>query len=99
MKGFAVMFTPEAESDALESYSWYENQRKGLGEVFKISLNLKIESLSNNPEASSYIHKNIRSSKLKKFPFSIIYRISNSQLQILAIFHHSRNPTEWKKRI
>ena len=99
MKIYAMVFTPEAELEALKAYFWYENQKAGLGEDFKKCLDLKIESLKQNPEASSYILKNVRSSKIKKFPYNLIYRISDSQIQIIAIFHHSRNPKEWRKRI
>ena len=99
MSNFSVAFTPEAETEALRAYFWYENQRLGLGEDFKIFLDLKIESLKKNPKAASYIYKNIQSSKIKRFPYNIIYRIDNYQIQIIAIFHYSRNPKEWRKRV
>lgn len=99
MAKYSVAFTPEAETEALRAYFWYENQRDGLGEDFKICLDSKIDSLMKNPTASSYIYKNIRTSKIKRFPFNIIYRVFNFQIQIIAVFHHSRNPKEWRKRI
>lgn len=96
---FSVAFTPEAEMEALEGYFWYENQRIGLGEEFKLCLDVKIELLMKNPKTSSYIYKDIRASKIKRFPYNLLYRIANSQIQIVAVFHHSRNSKEWRKRI
>jgi toxin ParE1/3/4 len=99
MNSFSVAFTPEAETETLLAYFWYENQKAGLGEDFKKCLDLKIESLKNNPKTSSYIYKNIRSSKISRFPYNILYREIKSQIQVIAVFHHSRNPKQWQKRI
>ncbi len=96
---YTVAFTPEAELEALKAYFWYEIQKPGLGENFKQCLDSKIESLKQNPEVFSYVLKNFRSSKIKRFPYNLIYRISGTQIQIIAIFHHSKNPKEWRKRI
>lgn len=86
MANFSIAFAPEAETEALRAYFWYENQRPGLGENFKICLDSGIESLIKNPKTSSYIYKDIRALKVRRFPYNIIYRIFNSQIQIVAIF-------------
>ncbi len=99
MANFSIAFTPEAEIEALQAYFWYEIQKAALGEDFKICIDLKIESLKKNPKTSGYIYKNIRASKIKRFPYNLIYRVFNSQIQVIAIFHQSRNPKEWRKRI
>ena len=99
MAQFLVAFTPEAENEALHAFFWYENQRVGLGEDFKLCLDSKVESLMKSPTSSSYIYKNIRASKIKRFPYNLIYRVFHSQIQIIGVFHHSRNPKEWRKRI
>lgn len=99
MISLPVEFTFAAEVEALRAFFWYEAIKKGLGEDFKASLDLKIESLHQNPQAYSFIYKDIRSAKIKTFPYNLIYRVSESKIQIIAIFHHSRNPREWKKRI
>lgn len=88
-----------ADIEILQAYFWYENQKKGLGEKFKTSLNSKIKFIKKNPTQYSYIYKNLRSSKITKFPFNIIYKVSGTQIQIIAIFHHSRNPRQWKRRV
>ncbi len=99
MELYAIVFTPEAEIEALQAYFWYEKHKVGLGKDFKKCLDLKIESLKQNPKTSSFIFKNICSSKITRFPYNLIFRISDSQIQIIAIFHHSRNPKEWRKRL
>lgn len=95
----SVLFSPEAESESIKAYSWYKEIRPELGNDFQESLLTKIKSIKQNPNYSSFTYKNVRSSRLKKFPYSIIYRISNRQIQVIAVFHHSRNPHEWKTRV
>ncbi len=99
MKPFSVFFTPESEKEALDAYFWYELHSAELGKSFQQSLESKLELLKQNPKTGSCIYKDLRSSKIKKFPFNIIYKVSNSQIQVIAIFHHSRNPKEWRKRL
>ncbi len=41
MKIYAVVFTPEAELEALQAYFWYENQKREIGENFKECLDSK----------------------------------------------------------
>jgi toxin ParE1/3/4 len=94
-----VEFTFAAEAEALQAFFWYETIKKGLGEDFKTSVDLKVKLLQQNPKAYSFIYKDIRSVKIKTFPYNLIYRVFDSKIQIIAIFHHSRNPREWKKRI
>ena len=88
-----------ADREALKAFTWYENIRKGLGEDFKIALDSKIELLKINPCAYSLIYKDICATKLKTFPYNIIYRVTNKEIQIISVFHHSRNPHEWKIRV
>ena len=99
MEDYSILFSPEAEEESVKARLWYEEIKLGLGDDFRESLRGKLELLKQNPKYSSFIYKNIRSSRMKKFPFNIIYRISNFQIQVIAVFHHSRNPLEWKKRI
>ncbi|MEP6948953.1 MAG: type II toxin-antitoxin system RelE/ParE family toxin [Ginsengibacter sp.] len=99
MISFAVEFTFAAEVEALQAFFWYETVKRGFGEDFKASVDSKIELLQQNPKAYSFIYKDIRSAKIKTFPYNLIYRVFDSKIQIIAIFHHSRNPREWKKRI
>ena len=99
MISLSVELTFEAEIEALHAFLWYETIKKGLGEDFKTSVDLKIKLIQQNPHAYSFIYGDIRSAKIKTFPYNLLYRVSNAKIQIIAIFHHSRNPKGWRKRI
>jgi toxin ParE1/3/4 len=99
MEDYSVLFSPEAANESIKAHLWYEEIQPRLGDAFRESLRLKIESIRQNPKYPSVIFRNVRSSRLRRFPFNIIYRVSNFQIQVIAVFHHSRNPVEWKNRI
>lgn len=99
MADYSILFYPDAVNESVNAYNWYKDIQPELGFDFRESLQSKIESIKQNPKYSSVIYKNVRSTRVKRFPFNIIYRISNFQIQVIAVFHHSRNPHEWKTRV
>ena len=99
MRKYSVSFSPEARSETMKAYLWYQVEQPGLEKNFQEHLRIKIELIKQNPKSSSFVYKNVRSSRMKVFPYNIIYRISNLNIQVIAVFHHSRNPKEWKRRI
>ena len=65
---FRVVFSPEASNEILKAYLWYKMEQPGLEKKFREQLSIKIESIKQNPKASSFIYKDVRSaiSSLKK---------------------------------
>jgi hypothetical protein len=35
---------------------------------------------------------------MRRFPFSLIYRVDRDTIAILAVAHHSRRPGYWRRR-
>lgn len=95
---YKVLFRPEAESDLLDSFMWYEKSLSGLGKKFLDQVDLTISSIVQNPQKYPIIYKNIRRALTQKFPLGIHYIIEENKIIVLAIFHFSRNPKNWKSR-
>ncbi len=55
-----ALFTPAAESDVEEAYSWYEAQRPGLGDAFRRALDVAVASIDDQPESYAVLHRNTR---------------------------------------
>ena len=90
----------EAENDAFESYSWYESNKVGLGEKFLESLDLALNAISSSPFAYKvFFKKKVRAYHLTDFPFTVLYLVESNEIKVIAIFHTSRNPRQWKKRV
>ena len=75
MKDYVVLFSPEAENESVKAFLWYEEVQAGFGKAFQESLQFSIEVIRKNPTYHSFIYKSLRSCRMKRFPFNVIYRI------------------------
>lgn len=93
-----IIIQPDAANDILETAKWYDNNLNGLGESFIDSIDSAINSVQHNPEAYPKVYKKLRRVLLKKFPFGLFYLYESYKIIVIAVFHVSRSPKEWKKR-
>ena len=92
---YKIEFHPAVAIDYNDAFEWYEQQKGGLGEEFIQSLNDKFDDIILNPFAFGQRSKiGYREAKVKKFPYSIIYKIyvRKKIVFVSAIHHTSRNP-------
>ena len=92
--GYKTLITRPAQTDLDEIFTWYEEQKDGLGFSFLIEFDKTLCNISNNPFYASTIEEDARIASLKRFPYYIVYRLLElqKQLRILAIVHQHRNP-------
>ena len=98
-KSFSIELSDEAEVDFDKSYEFYYEDSSKVAETFFYRINLCFEDIKQNPKSFPIAHKDLRKYVVKKFPFVIYYRILDKVIQVIAIFHTSRNPEIWKERI
>lgn len=94
-----ISFHPDVADDIKCSYTWYEEKVKGLGDKFLNELEVGYLSIQRFPDTWANFQYGFKRYILNKFPFSILYKVSNEQIFIIAIMHNSRNPNYWKKRL
>lgn len=95
-----IILSPLAEKEIEESFSWYEENQEGLGERFIDLIDDSFIQISKSPEFYPKKKANFREFLVDKFPFLIIYEyISRSNtINILHVFHTSRNPKQKYKK-
>ena len=94
-----LTYHPEAEAELIESAQFYENRTTALGAQFLDAVDRAIRIIQDAPTRGQLHKGDARSHMLKRFPFSIYYRIQMDELRILAFQHHSRRPAYWKNRL
>jgi len=72
---FQLIIRPKALEMINDSYVWYEEQKKGLGEVFLEELSQRFQQLQLSPALYGKVKKNYRQLVLKNFPFVLIFEI------------------------
>lgn len=92
-----IRFHTKALLDITESYDYYEEQSKRLGEKFISEADNFIDIIQNHPTRARIIKGNYRSVNLVIFPFQIIYTHNKflKRVSIIAVHHAAKNP---KKR-
>jgi len=89
----SLILAEEAENDIDLAQQWYETQRMGLGDEFLYEIGRSFESIISNPFLYGYYNKgNIRRFIINKFPYIILYVVSDEQIEVLSVFHTQRNP-------
>jgi len=96
---YRLDFHPEAEAEFEEAIAWYESQREGLEQEFFEDYLVLENHLEQNPHQFPAVIGDIRRANFRRFPYSIFFELDQAAVFILAIFHQSRNPEEWKKRV
>ena len=94
-----LIIAPEAEQDISEAYDWYENRRVGLGEEFLDCIDACIQAIWRMPEMYTIVYENYRRGLLRRFPYSVFYEYVNNTLTVYCVFHNSRDPQKWRKRL
>ena len=95
-----LLIHPEASADIREEAEYYEAKQAGLGLAFLEEVDSAIESIMATPKAYPLRRKNIRIFILPRFPFSVFYRISDSEhaIEVLVVRHHARRPDYGMRR-
>jgi plasmid stabilization system protein ParE len=95
----AVRVLPQAEAELLHEVEFYSNARTGSGIRFQAAVEASIERLARHPLGGAPSPNGTRSVLVKGFPFSIVYRVDDAAILVVAIAAHRRRPGYWLPRI
>ena len=96
---YKLVFTKEALLDLEDIVLWYEEQRKGLSFDFELCMEAGIAEILRSPDSFQNKYRNVKIRFISRFPFGIHYLIKNDQITIVGVFHTSRKPKNWTKRL
>jgi plasmid stabilization system protein ParE len=94
-----LVFRPEALSELLEAQAWYELRSPGLGYEFARSVDAGASRMLRTPLTYARIDGDFRQLILRRFPYSLIYRPTDTEVVVVSCFHHRRKPDAWRKNI
>ena len=94
MKRYLIEVNPQARKDLEESHLWYQNINPLLGKRFSRAVMIAINSLSEYPTRFQIRFAEIRGISVKGFPYLVLFRIKANKVQIIRVWHTSRNPED-----
>jgi toxin ParE1/3/4 len=93
-----LIVNPLAEDDLADASAWYDGRRAGLGDDFLLCVGEMFELIIRSPELHAKVFEDLRLAKIRRFPYVIIYRIDDTQITVVAVYHTHRDPREWQGR-
>jgi toxin ParE1/3/4 len=93
-----VIFHELAEDELNEAAAYYAHARPGLGEAFVAEVQHAVDLLAASPLAGRAVEKEVHWWLVKRFPYSVLYRVRDDHIRILAIAHQKRRPFYWRGR-
>ena len=93
-----VVLRAEAESEFDEGFDYYESRRPGLGAEFLAEVQRVFDRISASPATGSVVLGDVRKSVVRRFPYVVYYRPHVDRVEVIAVFHASRDPSNWQGR-
>ena len=98
-KPVRVSLSVEAQADADAAVDWYIGEGALIAaEDFTDELDRALILLSQFAALGESGASDTRSLPLHGFPYSLIYRLRNDTVRVVAVTHHSRRPDYWVGR-
>ena len=94
-----VVFHALAEIELNEAAQYYQQESAGLGVSFLIEIERAVEFVREHPSGSVLVATTVRSKRVRRFPYSIIYSVRPDHVRILAVMNQRRRPFYWRDRL
>ena len=94
-----VVLEREAEQEMLDAAKYYETAQLGLGSDFLDEVQIASHAIGRDPLRYGFYGRPIRSIKLERFPYRLLYAIETDRILIVAVMHLHRRPDYWKHRL
>ena len=89
---------PLAKRELFGALDFYQKRAEGLDEAFLDIIEAVVRRIRRHPRAGVSVFPNIRRVSVSTFPYSVVYRIEEERVFILAIAHEKRRPLYWARR-
>ena len=93
-----VVLRDEAQAEFDAAVDWYE-ARAGLGADLIAEVQAVFDRIAANPRVHQAVYQTVRRARVRRFPYLVLYEPEPSQVTVLSVFHTSRDPAEWQRRV
>ena len=88
-----------AEKEFAETIDYYNEQCPGLGYEFAAEVKNTFERIKSFPQAWPLISSRSRRCITNRFPYGVLYQVTQEFILVSAIMHLKRDPKKWQERI
>src|SRR6516165_11600252 len=88
-----------ARREISEAAIFYAERSQEIGERFLDAVESAILKIRETPERFRQLEPNLFHCRVAGFPYAIIYKVTKTELVILAVRHDRRRPDYWRSRL
>jgi plasmid stabilization system protein ParE len=90
----------QADRDVAEAIEYYLDQETPQSaERFANAVDVAYDDIIDAPTRPRVVEYGFREKKLKKFPYSVLYSIEESEIVVVAVYHDERDRAKLRDRI
>jgi plasmid stabilization system protein ParE len=100
-----LAFRPEALVELKQAKEWYEDRATGLGLEFARAIDAAIAQIQKNPTlfpsiaALELLTQKFRYAATPRFPYFVIFAVTETEIVVISCFHYRRAPGSWAKNL
>ncbi len=95
-----VFLGEEAEVDYQQGLVWYAERSATAADGFEAAFARTVREIGENPNGFPACDEpDFRYASLGRYPFSVIFRVTGSAVQVIAVAHAKRTPGYWVSRV
>lgn len=94
-----IRFRPAAARELAADLRYYERDHPGRGRRFVLAVDEVVRQIAESPERFPILFEpDIRSAKVHRFPYRVVYVVVAPHIDVLAVAHAKRRPGYWRRR-
>ena len=91
---------PAARREIRRAFEWYlQEAGPRIAAGFLDDFEQTLALLKSHPEIGEPGGSHTRRLIFQRYPYTVVYRLKDEALEIVAIAHHSRHPEYWARRL
>jgi plasmid stabilization system protein ParE len=94
----SVRFHPQAIEEAEAAQRWYGERSAIAAGAFTAELSHAVDMVVEAPDRWPRSARGTRRYVFPRFPFSLVYRVREDMVEVVAVAHHKRRPGYWRTR-
>jgi plasmid stabilization system protein ParE len=87
----------QARLELAEATDWYDARDVRLGDELLYTYDRAIQAIMENPYQYQRLIGSYRRVPLGKFPYGLLYTVSETEIVIVSCFHGRRDPRRWQE--
>lgn len=94
----SLTLLPAAQADYQEALAWYYARSPRAALAFETTIEVALGSIAAAPEQWPLCDHRHRFYLLRRYPYSIVYRVEAGEVLVVAVAHSSRSSGYWRGR-